>query len=62
MLEELLYQALATPLGIIVEVDDPERARQQFYRARARDEAFSELAVVPSPTNPQQLWLVKNNG
>lgn len=60
-MEELLYQALASPLGIIVVTsDDPEAVRQKLYRVRAASEVFSEISLVMSPTNPQQIWLVKN--
>jgi hypothetical protein len=32
----LLYQALAEPIGLVLEVSDPGRFKQQLYQARAK--------------------------
>lgn len=32
---ELLYQAMAEPIGLLVQTSDPERLRQRLYQARA---------------------------
>lgn len=57
-----LYEALGTPLGIVLATDDPEKLRQKLYRLRdaADDPMLKELSIVISPTMPQsQVWLVK---
>ena len=57
-----LYEALGTPLGIVIQTDNPERTRQKLYRLRDQsdDPMLKELSIVISPTMPQsQVWLVK---
>jgi len=58
---ELLYAALASPNGIIVETSSVERLRQKLYTARRElnDEALEALSLVPSPTNECELWIVR---
>lgn len=58
---EFLYEALASPFGIVVLVDDVERARQTLYRLRreANDPDLQQLALVPSTQVPNELWIVK---
>lgn len=59
---ELWYQALATPLGVIVRVSDPERAKMRLYalRKEANDPDLDSLSIVQSPTNPgEELWIVR---
>lgn len=57
---ELLYQALASPFGIVVQASPLERVRQVFYRARKEDPEFERIAILQSPLSPtDQLWLVK---
>ena len=60
---ELLYAALLSPLGVVVETTDVERLRQKLYaiRREAKDEALAELSFVPSPTSDTQLWIVKKS-
>jgi hypothetical protein len=61
---EILYRALAAPLGIVVETDDADFLRQKLYAARRalpEVEELGHLSFVPSPTNPQQLWIVNRN-
>jgi len=61
---EVLYRALTAPLGIVVETDDVEFLRQKLYAARRtlpEIEDLGHLSFVPSPTNPQQLWIVNRN-
>jgi hypothetical protein len=57
----LWYQALATPFGVIIETDDPERAKQRLYalRAKSPDSDLQSLSIITSPDNPKQLWIVK---
>ncbi len=58
---EHLYNALRSPLGIILECNNVSRLRQQLYAERraAEDPALNDLSFVPSPLNPQHLWVVK---
>jgi hypothetical protein len=57
-----LYEALGTPLGIVLQTDNPEKTRQKLYRLRETcdDPMLKELSIVISPTMPQsQVWIVK---
>lgn len=56
-----LYNALHSPLGIIIETDNPERVRARFYSTRTKlsDPKLDCLSLVQSPTNTAQLWIVK---
>lgn len=56
-----LYQALTTPLGVCLQVSDVDSVRQRLYAARreACDPALDALALVPSPTALDELWVVK---
>jgi len=59
---ELLYTALASEAGIVVQSDDPPRLRQKLYTARREslDPSRDCLSFVESRTNPsEQLWIVK---
>jgi hypothetical protein len=60
-LAEFLYQAYASPLGIILETDDPERLRQKLYAIRKGNPDFAVLSFVISPLNPGDLWILKRN-
>lgn len=62
MMLEFLYQALTTPFGIVLKTsDDVEQLRQRLYRERrkAADPALDELGLTPSPTSPDELWIVR---
>lgn len=63
MLLEMWYQALASPRGVCVRVDegDVEGVRQKLYAARreAADEDLKTLSLVISPTTPNEIWIVK---
>ena len=61
---EKLYDALRSPLGIVVETEDAERLRQKLYSLRReyqeRDPALRSLSFVLSKTSPEtQLWILK---
>lgn len=59
---ELLYQTLHAEIGIVVQTPNPEKLRQKLYKARKEDEAFGNIRILISRTNPQnELWLVKGN-
>lgn len=57
-LTELLYEALRTPLGTVIETEDPERLRQKLYAVRKESEDFAQLSFVISPINGLDLWIV----
>lgn len=57
-LTELLYEALRTPLGTVVETEDAERLRQKLYAIRRESEDFKQLSFVISPINGMDLWIV----
>lgn len=57
-LTELLYDALRTPLGTVIQTEDPERLRQKLYAIRRDSEDFKPLSFVISPLNPGDLWIV----
>lgn len=59
---ELWYQALQSPYGIVVLVNDVERGRTEFYQARKKacDPDLAALALVRPPVNTEgELWIVK---
>jgi hypothetical protein len=58
-LAELLYRALGSELGVVVETNDPERLRQRLYALRKEIPEGSQLAFLISPLNPQDLWIIK---
>lgn len=60
---EHLYSALHSPLGIVIQTDNAERTRQKLYRARRElmNPELDKLSLVISPTDPSQLWIVKND-
>lgn len=58
----LWYEALGTPLGVVVQTNDPERFRQRMYalRKEANDKMLDDLSLVVSPSNPgSHVWIVK---
>ena len=54
----LLYEALGSPIGIIVKTNDAERLRQQLYPLRKADPDLAGLAFVISPDNGEDLWIL----
>lgn len=59
VLAGLLYEALESPYGIVVETPDPERLRQKLYPERKRSPEFDCLSFVISPMNGRDLWILK---
>lgn len=57
------YKAIQAPLGVIVHVDEGtfEQARQKLYAARkdSLDPELDKISICQSPTNANDLWLVK---
>ena len=57
---ELLYEALHSEYGVVVETNSPERLRQKLYPLRKEHEELSCLSFVISPINPESdLWILK---
>lgn len=57
---DLLYEAINTPLGIIVSTTDPVLLRQKLYPLRKSDPDFEPLTFLPSPKQPDiHLWIVR---
>lgn len=57
-LTELLYDALRTPFGTVIQTEDAERLRQRLYGIRKECEDFASLSFVISPINGLDLWIV----
>jgi hypothetical protein len=55
----LLYDAVRSPLGIVVETSDPEFLRQKLYPLRKREPEFEPLSFLISPINGVDLWILK---
>ena len=58
---ELLYQAAAAPLGIVISVGDFKACQQRLYTARREsgDPALAALEFRQSPHGDGTLWIVK---
>lgn len=56
----ILYEALASDFGLIVETNNPQNLRAKLYAARRADADLECLSVHLSPANPTgALWIVK---
>lgn len=55
------YQALRSPAGVCLRTDDFEATRQKLYKARREvlDPDLDGLSIVQSPTDSNELWIVK---
>ena len=58
---EILYQAVGSPLGLVVKTSNFQLAQQRFYKARADsgDPDLTRLQFRHSPYDPNDLWIVK---
>jgi hypothetical protein len=45
--------------GIKVRASDVERLRAKLYQARAETDRFAGLSLIPDPSDPTVLWIVK---
>ncbi len=60
---ELLIQADASPLGIIVRATDSRRLQNQLISMRAKHKRFAALSIKISPTHPDtDVWIIKMDG
>jgi len=56
-----MYDALRSDVGIVIASSDREHTRAQFYKLRKEDEDLSVLSLKMSPTNSNELWIVKSH-
>lgn len=58
-----LYEALGSPLGVVIACDagTTPQVRQKLYNLRKEsgDQDLDCLSFVQSPSNPSHLWIVK---
>lgn len=60
---EALYEALASPLGIIISTTDVEAMKRRLYALRKEHPEFDGISILTSVTNPAtELWIVKRHG
>ncbi len=61
MFLEFLYEALGSPHGIVLQSENRDLLRAKLYKAKrdACDTALDVLALIPSPTMADELWIVK---
>lgn len=60
----MLYEALSTELGVIIQCDDPQAAirKLEALRKESNDPDLSVLTFQLSPVNPgNEVWLVKRS-
>lgn len=55
---ELLYEALHSEFGKVIETNNPEGLRQKLYPLRKQHEELRDLSFVVPP-EPNKLWIVK---
>ena len=57
---EFLYQALASPKGIILETDNQSVLMLSLIEAKKLVEDFASIKIVAPAGRPTQVWLVKD--
>lgn len=58
--KELLFQAMAAPIGIVVQTEELDLAQVNFGKARKAEPSCHAIEVRRSPRAPlTELWLVK---
>lgn len=59
----LWYAALTSPRGVKVRTTARATTLQKLYQARAaaKDPDLDGLSLVPSPADPNEIWIVKRN-
>lgn len=62
-IQEILYQALGKPIGLLLETNDAHRLRQRILavRSQLKDRALSCLSIRQSPWSENQLVIVKTS-
>lgn len=55
---QILHNALAVPLGLVVATTTPSATKMALERARATDAALSHLRIIISRSNPgSEIWI-----
>lgn len=62
---EILYDALRSEIGVVVETEDTEKLRAKLYAIRqsriADDPLLGDLSFVLDPTQPKtRLWVLRS--
>lgn len=56
----ILFDALASPYGLIVQSNAPLKLRERLYPLRKSDPELADLSFVLSPSNPEtELWILR---
>lgn len=57
------YTALREPIGLCLRTNDRNLLRQRLYavRVKAKDEALEKLSIIFSPSEEDQLWIMRNS-
>lgn len=60
-LQAILYDALSSPIGLLLRCSEPHKGRQRLYEARraAADPALARLQFRLSPALPQHIAITK---
>jgi hypothetical protein len=58
---DLWYAALASECGVAILTDDPAFLKQKLYAIRKglSDPDLESISIMTSPTDPNEIWLVK---
>ena len=56
---EILYRALAEPVGLRVRTSDPTRIRDYFYAESTKVPAFKQLTLVRSARDGSEFLIIK---
>lgn len=58
--KELLFQAMAAPIGIVIQTEELDLAQVNLGKARKAEPSCHQIEVRRSPRSPlTELWLVK---
>ncbi len=59
-LRAILYDALASEFGLVVETDDPIKLRERLYPLRKTEPEFADLSFAVSPLRSEtELWIIR---
>ena len=58
---DMLYEALGSEVGIIVRSDNPQALRGRLYKLRRENSDLAPIAILTSPTDDAELWIVKKD-
>lgn len=61
-LMEILYDAIRSPFGLVIETSDAERLRQKLYALRKDNPDLAALSFIISPLNGSDLWVLNKGG